>query len=921
MTLLQSAYIHVINLSIAASFLMLAVILLRQLLKKVPKWLICVMWALVAVRLVVPFSLESRWSLIPAWKVVISQGEEMQTAYNEISLDGKEGEVRQDESIINSSAEEHDAEHAEDESIEKVWEIYPERNAWPVISQESIGENAVNTDETVIEAVKPLQYDWDMGSYEIRESGSESISGDEVTILTDQQTDEQSEILPIVGSIVWLVGILVMLIYFATSFVRLRRKVGTAVRLETDAKEDIWECDAIAEPFILGIVRPRIYLPSNLGEENLECVLCHEQAHIRRGDYLWKPLGFLILCVYWFHPLCWISYLLFCRDVELACDEKATKGFSKEERKRYCQTLLDLECGNRSFLTGTVAFGENGTKSRVKAILNYKKPTFWVILAGVLACLAMVVFFMTSPSGNSIGSWLKSSTKLQRTDVVYDEEGNAREIFFDIKLRNSSNGILLSGSVLYDGNTYYDAKAVFKDKWEGDGGNLFFIPKDYALDVWEDYVRIDPLDDKMDAYLLSITTAGETKSYSSEKPEGKESNVTDVPVGTDKTLDPRQEGDKKERISVSESEYGEIYEFMQEFMTFPVIWDFDQQNMSGAVDYFGQKWVWTDVTDLEYDAEAKAFYVSANDFVEKMGQYFVLSDSARKAIEEKSRQGKFEICADNYLPWFWGFSFGIDRVEVKEGIYYVHGYNAEITENRARNSDIMLIGGNTDPFLEFNAVMVRDEEDGRFRLKELDGLKYGPGRKVNVTQISDAERMELVEFAELFTEGSVLEQYDLNDLTGVFDFAAQKILQTHPEAVREGDDGCCVVSLSELMSFMEQHFYLPNGFEKCLPREGDGTDAYPCLGKDGVMFLKKEVAEGFNLRSDLPVIQNERYYSFGVFNVDSESLRSKLAAEGKDLTAINTAVEEQYPYELAVFAAVRGKDGRLRLLFFESYDL
>ena len=812
MTLLQSAYIHVINLSIAASFLMLAVILLRPLLKKVPKWLICVMWALVAVRLVVPFSLESRWSLIPAWKVVISQGEEMQTVYNEISLDGREGEVRQDESIINSSAEEHNAEHAEDESTEKVWTIYPEGNAWSANSQENIGENAANTEETVTEAVKPLQYDWDMGSYEIRESGSESISGDEVTILTDQQTDEQSEALPIVGSIVWLVGILVMLIYFATSFVRLRRKVGTAVRLETGAKEDVLECDAIAEPFILGIVRPRIYLPSNLGEENLECVLCHEQAHIRRGDYLWKPLGFLILCVYWFHPLCWISYLLFCRDVELACDEKATKGFSKEERKRYCQTLLDLECGNRSFLTGTVAFGENGTKSRVKAILNYKKPTFWVILAGVLACLAMGVFFMTSPSGNSIGSWLK-------------------------------------------------------------------------------------------------------------KPEGKESNVSDVPVGTDKTIDPRQEGDKKERISVSEREYGEIYEFMQEFMTFPVIWDFDQQNMSGAVDYFGQKWVWTDVTDLEYDAEAKAFYVSANDFVEKMGQYFVLSDSARKAIEEKSRQGKFEICADNYLPWFWGFSFGIDRVEVKEGIYYVHGYNAEITENRARNSDIMLIGGNTDPFLEFNAVMVRDEEDGRFRLKELDGLKYGPGRKVNVTQISDAERMELVEFAELFTEGSVFEQYDLNDLAGVFDFAAQKILQTHPEAVREGDDGCCVVSLSELMSFMEQHFYLPKGFEKCLPREGDGTDAYPCLGKDGVMFLKKEVAEGFNLRSDLPVIQNERYYSFGVFNVDAESLRSKLAAEGKDLTTINTAVEEQYPYELAVFAAVRGKDGRLRLLFFESYDL
>ena len=296
-------------------------------------------------------------------------------------------------------------------------------------------------------------------------------------------------------------------------------------------------------------------------------------------------------------------------------------------------------------------------------------------------------------------------------------------------------------------------------------------------------------------------------------------------------------------VTVSDAELSEIYDFMNYFMTFPVVWDFNQQSMSSAVDYFAQKWVWTDVTAMEYDAEAHAFYVNADDFAKEMGQYFVMSDSALKSIEARATQGRLEIWADKNLPWFWGFSFGIDRVEKKDGAYYVHGYNAEVTEKRARDDDILMLGGNTDPFLEFNAVVVRDDGDGKLRIKELDGLESGPGRKANVSQLSDADRKELADFASVYLSGPILEQYDLNDLSGVFDFAAQKILQMNPDVAWEMDDGRCIVPLSELLGFMEQHFYLPKGYEKCLPKEGEGKADQPYLTGDDVVFLPRESAK------------------------------------------------------------------------------
>ncbi|MBO7339512.1 MAG: M56 family metallopeptidase, partial [Lachnospiraceae bacterium] len=319
-------------------------------------------------------------------------------------------------------------------------------NDWQGLGRENVGEGVPYTEGTTADGGASSQNgQWNVATSETMEHGSENTSGNETLAVTKQQADGRSEVTPakvgkdegvfsagegiivtdegialtgegilrkmfqgvllIIGSGIWLTGILAMLGYMVISYVRLRGRLRTAARLETCAGVSVWMSDTIDEPFVLGIVSPNIYVPATIGEEDLEYVLCHERAHVGRGDYLWKPLGFLILCVYWFHPLCWISYLLFCRDVEMACDEKATKGFDMEGRKRYCQTLLNLSRGKQNFLIGTVAFGENGTKSRVKAVLNYKKPSFWVILAGILACLALGVFFMTNAlsSENSEG--------------------------------------------------------------------------------------------------------------------------------------------------------------------------------------------------------------------------------------------------------------------------------------------------------------------------------------------------------------------------------------------------------------------------------------------------------------------------------------------------------------------------------------
>ena len=309
---MNAVFLKVLNMSITASWLILAVVLLRLFLKKAPKWVNCLMWALVGVRLVCPFSLRSVTSLIPSAQTVPA-----------------------------------DIASAENPAV-------------------NTGINAVN------EAVNPV-----LSSA----FGSNNAVADPMRIALTA------------AAAVWLAGIAAMLVYAAASFLKMKKTVRAAV--PTDGRTMM--CDEIETPFILGVLKPLIYVPSALQGDTLKYVLDHEAAHLRRRDHVWKPLGFLLLAVYWFDPLCWLAYALLCRDIETACDERVIRDMDKNSVSAYSQALLDCSVPRTRFAACPLAFGEVGVKQRVKSVLNYKKPAFWIVPVAVLLCVGLCMCLMTDP--------------------------------------------------------------------------------------------------------------------------------------------------------------------------------------------------------------------------------------------------------------------------------------------------------------------------------------------------------------------------------------------------------------------------------------------------------------------------------------------------------------------------------------------
>lgn len=306
-------FLQMLNISFQASWLILAVLILRLVLKKVPRWIPCLMWGMVAFRLAVPFRIESALSLIPSAEPVPVQIDRM------------------------SQPTVHSGIPIMDRAVNQV-----------MVSQFTPDPAA---------SVNPLQ------------------------------------IVICLAAIVWIAGMIALFAYALVSYVRLCRKVAASIQKE----QNVYLCDEISSPFLFGIFRPRIYLPSDLPESYYQPVLFHEQAHLKRGDHIWKPLGFLLLGVYWMNPLCWAAYLLFCKDMELACDEKAVSRMDHGTRADYCQALLAC-CSERKGLTACpVAFGESGVKERVRQITRARKPVFWVVAAALVLCGIVAICFLTSP--------------------------------------------------------------------------------------------------------------------------------------------------------------------------------------------------------------------------------------------------------------------------------------------------------------------------------------------------------------------------------------------------------------------------------------------------------------------------------------------------------------------------------------------
>ena len=338
---MAAVFLKLLNLSISASWLVLAVLVLRLVSKRSPKWMNVLLWGMVALRLMLPFSIESALSLIPS----------AETLSPEV--------VRFDPAPTITSGVEF-IDNAVNPSLSESFAAAP------------------------LASVNPL-YVW--------------------TYLAGW---------------VWLIGLGAMLLYALVSYLRLRRCVSVSLCV----RENIYLCDAISSPFILGVVKPHIYLPSGLDEVQRQNVLSHERAHLARRDHWWKPLGFALLAVYWFNPVLWLAYTLLCRDIELACDERVIRTMDESAVKTYSTVLLACSMPRKAVITCPLAFGEVGVKERVRNALRYKKPAFWVVAASVTVCIVVAVCFLTNPPTDTDAAGLVGFHREQVTYAdVTDESG------------------------------------------------------------------------------------------------------------------------------------------------------------------------------------------------------------------------------------------------------------------------------------------------------------------------------------------------------------------------------------------------------------------------------------------------------------------------------------------------------------------
>lgn len=387
---MEQIFIKLLNLSISAGWFVIALMLLRPFLKKAPRYISCILWGLVGLRLCLPVSLPSVLSLIPS----------AQTVPPEI-LYSRAPQIDTGIPIINSSIN-------------------------PVILNTMTPEPLVS--------VNPIQ------------------------------------IVMILAANIWILGMVIMALYAMISYTLLRHRLREAV----NQSENIWVCDRVDSPFLLGLFRPRIYLPSTLSAENSAYVIAHEKAHLHRRDHWWKPLGFLILTVYWFNPLMWVAYIFLCRDIEYACDEKVLRSMGTEHKKAYSEALVSCSAPRKMITACPVAFGEDGVKGRIKSVLNYKKPAFWIILVAILASIAAAVCFLTDPAQEKPGGKEDLFGGVFETGVcnysyvlTADKETETNQLVFRIDP---------------EGNVYQDY---------GGGENEYIgmlQPSDFALDALNDHL-------------------------------------------------------------------------------------------------------------------------------------------------------------------------------------------------------------------------------------------------------------------------------------------------------------------------------------------------------------------------------------------------------------------------------------------------
>ena len=398
---MEKLFLNLFNISITACWFILAILLFRLIFRKAPKFILPVLWGLVAIRLIIPFNIESSLSLVPSAETI-----------PEKVLTGPSFDINSGIEIIDNNINGY----LDDRYFEGV--------TVPT-------ENGLNT----------------------------------MRIL----------------SLIWVIGISLMFIYAFVSCIRIKSRINESVKTEAN----IYICDRISAPFIFGIIKPQIYLPSILPQNDRQYVIAHENAHIKRLDYLWKPLGFLILSVYWFNPLIWVAYIFFCRDIESACDQKVLKQMGSKIKKAYAEALINCNAPRKMLTVSPLAFGETGVKNRIKAILSYKKPVFWVIILAIITAVAVAAAFLTNP----------------REDIDIDNilivEGEDNHGATTIKVNKDDKAELILKEVVTKGESPY-VKAVLKNRSDdmlcyGEKITLYRNDKEIKISEgygWDDILNI-----------------------------------------------------------------------------------------------------------------------------------------------------------------------------------------------------------------------------------------------------------------------------------------------------------------------------------------------------------------------------------------------------------------------------------------------
>lgn len=370
-------FIKVFNMSIAAAWIVPAVVAFRFLLKKAPRWTVCLLWGIVGLRLLLPFSFKSIFSLIPSAETLPPD-------------------------ILTS--------------------VKPHIHT---------GVSALNS------TINPI----------IEDTAAKSGGFMESALFT--------------VAVCWAIGLIAMLIYGVLSYVRLKRRVAPSLILEGK----VYICDGIDSPFILGFIFPKIYLPSTLGENMRDHIIAHETAHIKRLDHIIKPLGFLLLCIHWFNPLLWVAYILLCRDIEKACDERAIRNMDGEGKKGYSETLLNFSSKGRLISACPLAFGEVGVKSRIRSVLSYKKPALWIIIAAIALSIILSVCFLTDPkdkkypvADNPAITFLGCTSKVNGVSALITDFELGDDPYMVIEYKNESGDTFSYGKmfdILYKDETGY----------------------------------------------------------------------------------------------------------------------------------------------------------------------------------------------------------------------------------------------------------------------------------------------------------------------------------------------------------------------------------------------------------------------------------------------------------------------------------